>query len=696
LPEELRDLIVSRAEGNPFFSEELALALRDAGVIRVEDGVCRLAPGADLHSEALPTTLQGVITSRIDRLSVEQQLTLKVASVVGRSFGLRILHAIHPINERRSDLLEDLDALERAALAQAEKPDPELTYIFKHLITQEVAYSLLPFSQRQQLHRGVAEFYEQHQEELAVDYSLIAFHWSRAEDAAKTVKFLELAGEQAIRNGGYGEAARFFEDAIGLEARAASTDAPPLVDRSQLAAWHAQLGVAQYNISAFRSSRQSLNAALRLLGEPVHTTTVGLVTGFIWQLCLQARTRLLRRRPRMEHDEVALRVTRILQLASQVDYLTNETLPSMVAAISMVNAAERSAPSPDLMRAYGALCVTFGKIPLHPLARLYARLIEQTAQSVGESDPWADGCLGVYYQGIGDWENDAKFTQRWFDFYFAIGHGRMILDGSGMQYFSARWRGEFARSLEIAEQQMRWARTDDRQKVASYMNQARTLLTQDRPGEALEYMNIAASLERDWKDFDWFLVDATVAHAMLHTGNLQGACTHAGAAFRRMAGSRPIVTYGGEAFISVVEVQLDLLRGNYFEDGADRREALDELKRRIKRLAYTATIHPVWRPAARRYEAIQLALSGKAGAALKRFEESVQLARRLQMPHEEAQALYELARTTTDQDRARVLLEQAMAIFERIGARRAARLAREARSLLDATGQAQVTAGRAS
>ena len=96
LPDPVARLIVERAEGNPFYSEELALALRDAGVVTVGGGVCRLAPAAgDLRGLAFPDTVQGVITSRIDRLTPRQQLTLKVASVIGRGFAHRMLRDVH-------------------------------------------------------------------------------------------------------------------------------------------------------------------------------------------------------------------------------------------------------------------------------------------------------------------------------------------------------------------------------------------------------------------------------------------------------------------------------------------------------------------------------------------------------------------------------------------------------------------------
>ena len=103
-------------------------------------------------------------------------------------------------------------------------PEPDLAYLFKHIITQEVAYSLLLFAQRRQLHRAVAEWYERTQaDDLASLYPLLAYHWGRAEEPTKTLAYLELAGEQALRAGAYQEAVDFLTDAVAL----AGTIQPP-------------------------------------------------------------------------------------------------------------------------------------------------------------------------------------------------------------------------------------------------------------------------------------------------------------------------------------------------------------------------------------------------------------------------------------------------------------------------------------
>jgi predicted ATPase len=218
LPEPVAALIEERAQGNPFFSEELAYALRDAGLIRIADGVCTIAPGAGaLSSVSFPDTVQGVVAARIDRLLPGHELTLKVASVVGRLFAFRILRHVHPLEADRSALRGYLDDLQRQDFTVLDASEPDLAYLFKHVVTQEVAYSLLLYAQRRQLHQAVAEWYERSQGDgPSALYPLLAYHWGRAEEPIKTLAYLELAGEQALRAGAYQEAVDFLTEALSL------------------------------------------------------------------------------------------------------------------------------------------------------------------------------------------------------------------------------------------------------------------------------------------------------------------------------------------------------------------------------------------------------------------------------------------------------------------------------------------------
>ncbi len=216
VPEPVVDLIWDKAQGNPFFSTELAYALRDSGLLHIENQHCIItAETGDLRTLSLPDTLQGVITSRFDRLSPAQQLTLKTASVIGFIFAERALQAIYPLEHERSQLNQFLHALEQQDMTLPEPLEPEAAYRFKHAITQEVVYDLMLYAQRRALHRSLAFWYERiYAADLDRFAQLLAHHWSRAGDHARALDYLDRAARNALALCAYHEARSLFAQAI--------------------------------------------------------------------------------------------------------------------------------------------------------------------------------------------------------------------------------------------------------------------------------------------------------------------------------------------------------------------------------------------------------------------------------------------------------------------------------------------------
>lgn len=197
LPAEVETMMRTRAAGLPLFAEELASALLDTGVIEIDAGSCRMTHGVDLDALVLPDTVQEVVTARIDRLAPREALAIKVASVIGISFAAELLRDVHPVRDDVSDLHAVLQRLRHADLTVLEAPDPKLAYAFKHVITREVAYNLMLFAQRRQLHQAVAEWYERrYGDERPELFALLAHHWARAGIVPKAVSCLE---KSAIR-----------------------------------------------------------------------------------------------------------------------------------------------------------------------------------------------------------------------------------------------------------------------------------------------------------------------------------------------------------------------------------------------------------------------------------------------------------------------------------------------------------------
>jgi CheY-like chemotaxis protein len=218
LPEPLKALL-QRAGGNPLVIEELVYQLLDEGTLTIDEGRCHIATGVDLRGFVIPTTAQGVLISRVDRLSPSEQLTLKIASVIGRTFSRRLLHDLLPAASGRIHLDRHLETLEQLDLIAQEAPRP--VYTFNSPLIQETAYNALLYSQRRQLHRQVAEWVERvYAADLTPHLATLAHHWRQADEPARAIPYLEQASQQARASGAYGDAERYLKESLELEAAA--------------------------------------------------------------------------------------------------------------------------------------------------------------------------------------------------------------------------------------------------------------------------------------------------------------------------------------------------------------------------------------------------------------------------------------------------------------------------------------------
>jgi predicted ATPase/class 3 adenylate cyclase len=188
--EALIERITARAQGNPFYIEELVNYLQDQKINPQDSRI--------LEKLDLPASLHSLILTRIDQLTEHQKSTIKVASVIGRLFEATWLWGMYPELGDPNQIKADLEALSTLDLAPMDKPEPELTYIFKHIVTQEVAYESLPYSMRAMLHNQLGDFIEsRYSNKLDRFVNLLAFHYGRSENDDKKRIYLRRAGEVA-------------------------------------------------------------------------------------------------------------------------------------------------------------------------------------------------------------------------------------------------------------------------------------------------------------------------------------------------------------------------------------------------------------------------------------------------------------------------------------------------------------------
>jgi class 3 adenylate cyclase/tetratricopeptide (TPR) repeat protein len=215
LPESVRTLILNKAEGNPFFVEEVIRTLIDSEYIVQENSHWRAT--REIVNVTIPDTLSGVLSARIDRLPQNTKHVAQTAAVLGRIFAHRALMATcaaAPPPEQIEDVEPHLGILTYEELVRERVHDPELEYIFKHALTQEAAYELLLIRRRKELHRRAGEvleeLYPDQRGELA---SALAYHFRQGEDWQRAADYAMGAGTQAVKVFAMNEALAYYDDA---------------------------------------------------------------------------------------------------------------------------------------------------------------------------------------------------------------------------------------------------------------------------------------------------------------------------------------------------------------------------------------------------------------------------------------------------------------------------------------------------
>jgi hypothetical protein len=197
LPDHLVQVIVDKADGNPFFLEELTRTLLEQEALQ--------------HDVTVPDTIQGVLMARIDRLPEDAKRLVQTAAVLGREFSLRLLAAMWDGSQPLPPLLMEL---QRCEFLYARTGTDEPVYVFRHALTQEVAYISLLTPRRQALHaaagRALEVLYADRLEEV---YDRLAYHYAQTADAAKAVDYLTHFAAQSTASYAHEEAITALQEA---------------------------------------------------------------------------------------------------------------------------------------------------------------------------------------------------------------------------------------------------------------------------------------------------------------------------------------------------------------------------------------------------------------------------------------------------------------------------------------------------
>ncbi|MFA9454788.1 MAG: tetratricopeptide repeat protein [Candidatus Aminicenantaceae bacterium] len=238
--------IASITGGNPFFIEEIVRSLIDQGAVEPKGGGFRVS--ARIDQVEIPSTIDDVLMSRIDRLDEDTRMLLKVASVIGRNFFYKILVDV-------ADTVEDVDGklafLKGVQLILERKRMQELEYLFKHALAQEATYKSILTKQRKALHLKIADsIREVFAVRLGEFYGMLSFHYTRGEDLEKAEEFLIKAGEEAMKASASAEALNYYQDALDiyLQLRGDNTDPGKVADLEK------NIALAYYNKGQYQEA----------------------------------------------------------------------------------------------------------------------------------------------------------------------------------------------------------------------------------------------------------------------------------------------------------------------------------------------------------------------------------------------------------------------------------------------------------
>jgi class 3 adenylate cyclase/tetratricopeptide (TPR) repeat protein len=270
------DQIVERADGNPFFIEEVVRSFIDQGAVVQKEGAFVVTEKIDRM--VIPHTINDVLMARIDQLEEKTRDLVRIASVIGRSFFYRILTEVAQTVE---DIDNRLSYLKEIQLIRDRRRLDELEYLFKHALAHEAVYESILLQKRKQLHLKVADSIEKiFSQRLHEFYGMLAYHYSQGEHLEKAAEYLEKAGEEALRSSASREALNYYRAALDLYLKKHGETADP----EKLAMLEKNIAVALFNKGEYEEALVYFDTVLKRLGVKPSRNKIFMLIKFLFNV----------------------------------------------------------------------------------------------------------------------------------------------------------------------------------------------------------------------------------------------------------------------------------------------------------------------------------------------------------------------------------------------------------------------------
>jgi class 3 adenylate cyclase/tetratricopeptide (TPR) repeat protein len=673
MPRPVEKLVRLRTQGRPLYVEELAYALRDTGTVSVTDGVAKLVGDLEeFEAREVSGSLEGVIINRVDRLPPAEQLTLKVASVVGYEFVSSLLHDVFPIEKDRQHLETYLSSLDQSKLIRSVAGDHGAEHSFRNRTLRDVAYNLVLVKHRTELHAEIAAWIEdKHAADLDSQYPRLAEHWQQAGNLSRAIECLEAAGQNALINNANREAVTFYRKTLELAEQISER-----FDRIREGRWHRKYGEALYRVGEVPASMRELRKALRLLGHADSESIIGqLINGNV-EMVRQFATRIRRRVTKASKaapNEALLESVRAYERLVEIQYQRTDMPAFLLATFRALNLAERYGFSPELARCYSNVSAMTSAMMLSKAADRYTERAKRVAEKSKDlsTTAYVQTINSVHFIGQGKWEAARETLDQALELCTSIGDHRRWSEATALTLNLSCWSGEWDRLARHARKLCAAADSGLGIQVATWAYG--WLLWVESARDPSSAAVLAAEVElRHWLDADeeLALADEVLARggllfARLRRGELTSALEIADQIENVIGNAQPVAVYLLPVYSALVDLYTAVCVAK--PDVSIKRKMISRLRRMQRRLAIFSMLIPISSPLKCLCDGRIHQLKGRTSRARRSLRKGLQVSERYRMPYFSALLEFELGRIVGSEPDGQALTASAQARFLAMG-----------------------------
>lgn len=638
--QELAGRISALAGGNPFFAEEISIALKSEGLVAVRDGFWR--PIRPLDDLRYFEGVERVIRERVDLLETATFNLLKAAAVIGRSFSVAALQILLRGELDSSAIEAALESLLAVHLVRHGFGPDE--YEFRHDQIRDVVYSLISVDARQRLHGLLADWIESNQSATAgVETAALVQHFEAAGNTDKAVKYADLAATRALQVGAFREVEAFLGICFSHEPRQQPRSAE---QRLQAVRWWRQLAESHYGRGDIPAQGIAVRRALEIAGEPVPRFPTIRLVGRGLRLAMQ-QTLPPSKWTQPGVDSWGRELARCLNQAAMVDYFELRFTRGMCNLVGAVSHAERAGLCIEMAVASAQLACGLGIMGWRRACNYFMARAEQVAISLADPAVHSHVCLldALWRVGGCEWLMVDRRLDQSQELCLKAGDQLSWCNAQGIRFWSLYYRGDRSALEPTALGLLSRAQNagNIQQEIWALRCKALCVLHTDRPREAVDILRLITpamlgSLDLAAQISAKGALALALARVGSHAESVQAAIEtlHLLREMRRPSSHSTLVGLSG-----VSEV---LLRGR--EAGLSReydqwrqweRQALHELNRYSRVFPVGAAQHGLWLGVAHW-------LDGRKGQALSTWKQALATARQFSLRQDESMIAAEMRR----------------------------------------------------